>query len=364
MKSVSRWLSLVAGAGLVLGASSLHAASDPCGCNAGLVKEVIKQEQSSSVSLAFLKQIDQRQFEELKKDASASGHYGIIGGSATYSEFNEKRNSYLESVQYHLNTSQSDSLLIDTVKTEAWASCKKTCITQQQGFSCDIVDVTDDTAVVGCSWRPDNNESPRTVKIVSNQHFGDAETLAPHFGQSTNWHVPRDKFKDLAITATLQDGPSQTLKVAAVPKFRTEIKNVAFGSCIGKGGMEGVHFWGPVGESCNGLGGRPWGDYLQNPNQTVNQLCSCTGHGGVNGVRMWGPAGEACAGIPDWGTYDQQCVPVNPNLKVCACGGHGNVLEGHTLWGPKDAACGGMQNDVWGKYSQYCVGSTETTVPQ
>jgi hypothetical protein len=309
-----------------------------------------------------LRQIDQRQFEELKKDASASGYYGIIGGSATYSEFDQKRNSYLESVQYRLNTSQSDSLLIDTVKTDAWASCKKTCIMQQQGFSCDVVDITDDTAIVGCSWRPPENKSPRTVTIVSTQTFEKRELLAPHLGQSTDWHVPRDKYKDLAITATLEDGPSQTLMISAVPRFIQKVKPVRLGSCIGAKGMQGVHFWGPVGESCNGLGGKPWGDYLQNPNKTVNQICSCTGHDGVNGVRMWGPAGEDCAGIPAWGKYDQQCVPVDGTLKVCACGAHGDVMEGHTLWGPDGAACGGMPKNAWGTYSQYCVGPTTETI--
>ncbi|MGU7816591.1 hypothetical protein [Burkholderia sp. AW49-1] len=363
MKSITPALFFTTAA-FLLGPPSLYAASDSCGCNAGLVKEVMKREQSSRVSLAFLKQIDQRQFEELKKDASLGGYYGIIGGSATYGEFNQKRNSYLESVNYKLDASQSDTLLIDTVKTEEWSSCKKICITQQQGFSCDVVDVTDDTAIVGCSWRPVQNEEPRTVTIISNQNFQKAELLAPHYGQTTNWHVPRVKNKDLAVTATLQNGPSQTLKIPAVPVVMTELKNVALGSCIGRGGLQGVHFWGPVGESCNGLPGKPWGDYLQNPSKQVTQLCSCTGHGGVNGVRMWGPAGEDCAGIPIWGKYDQQCVPVNADFKACACGGHGNVLDGHTLWGPKDAECGGMPDDVWGKYSQYCVGSSTVPITQ
>jgi hypothetical protein len=54
MRSAFRSSFIVTSGALLLGFSSVYAAPDPCGCNAGLVKEVTKREQSSSVSLAFL----------------------------------------------------------------------------------------------------------------------------------------------------------------------------------------------------------------------------------------------------------------------------------------------------------------------
>lgn len=124
---------------------------------------------------------------------------------------------------------------------------------------------------------------------------------------------------------------------------------VQLSSCIGRGGLEGVHFWGPDGQFCNGI--VAWGPYSEKHFEAPSQICSCKGHGGVEGVTLWGPEGAACAGISSWGTYNQDCASAN-ELKMCSCVGHGNILEGHILWGPKNSDCGGFSS--WGRYAQSC----------
>lgn len=124
---------------------------------------------------------------------------------------------------------------------------------------------------------------------------------------------------------------------------------VIISSCIGRGGVEGVHFWGPNGQTCNGISS--WGSYAERHFEMPEQICSCKGHGGVEGVTMWGPEGATCAGISSWGTYNQDCVST-ADLTVCSCVGHGNILEGHVLWGPRSNHCGGFSS--WGRYSQSC----------
>jgi hypothetical protein len=123
-------------------------------------------------------------------------------------------------------------------------------------------------------------------------------------------------------------------------------------SCVGHGGVQGVRFWGPRGEPCNGIS--DWGTYsAQCQAPGAKRLCKCSGHGGVEGVTLWGPEGYPCGGMSDnaWGTYSAGCVePATQAL--CSCKGNGNVIGGMDLWGPKDDFCAGF--DGWGRYTAYC----------
>src|SRR5262245_40276619 len=90
---------------LICGGPSANAAlNDPCGCNAGLAPELVKYSSSSQVKLAFIQQIDEKQYEKIKKDGSADADIvDLIRGSARYSEFNEKRHDYLSKTNFSLN---------------------------------------------------------------------------------------------------------------------------------------------------------------------------------------------------------------------------------------------------------------------
>ncbi|MFO6419110.1 hypothetical protein ACLBKS_02780 [Hylemonella sp. W303a] len=334
--------------------SAQAALNDPCGCNAGLAPELVKYSSSSQVKLAFIQQIDEKQYEKIKRDGSAGADIiDFVSGTANYSDFSEKRRSYISSTNFSLNAEQSESLLFSTVRTTDWGACKRQCIKSQQGFVCDVAEFTEKNIAVSCSWRPEGAAKKRQVNV-----HADGKTLSPQSidpNTTRDWHFSRDPSRDLLMTFTPEGGSSQTLKIAATPmSVPTTVRPVKLGSCIGRGGLNGVHFWGPEGADCNGIA--PWGKYLADSSVPApTEVCSCTGHGGPKGVRLWGPKGSACGGIPDWGTYKDQCVSAS-SLTVCGCVGHGNILEGHILWGPKDQACGGMASTQWGKYTQYCVG--------
>jgi hypothetical protein len=120
-------------------------------------------------------------------------------------------------------------------------------------------------------------------------------------------------------------------------------------SCVGRGGVVDVHFWGPKNGLCNDQNG--WGPYAQNCKQ-VTEVCSCVGRGSVQGVRLYGPKSEACGGFSDWGKYEFNCVELKSE-SYCSDVAHGDKLENQALWGPKGFSIGG--NDSWGTYQSRCV---------
>lgn len=340
---------------LVLVNQSSHAAlNDPCGCNAGLAPRTSQSASSSKLSLAFLQQIDEKQYEQLKRDGSAGADImGLISGTANYSEFNVKRREHLSSTNFSLNSEQSQSLLLSSVDTGAWAICKKECIKNQQGFACDVGAFVARTISISCMWRPEDATAARKIEaIVNGTREPGSRTIKPH--TPTDWQFPRDPEQDLLITMKLEGGSSQTLRIAATPKDVPEPpRPVSMGSCLGRGGVDGVQFWGPEGQHCNGI--PEWGAYQRTSSDpSPTRLCSCTGKGGVDGVRLWGPEGKTCANIPAWGKYDQQCVSAT-SATICNCFGHGNILDRHLIWGPQGKDCGGMTDPRWGTYSQACV---------
>jgi len=51
-------------------------------------------------------------------------------------------------------------------------------------------------------------------------------------------------------------------------------------------------------------------------------------------------------------TPTKTAVSATDFRQICACNGRGDALSAQTLYGPKDAACGGVAD--WGKYQQAC----------
>ena len=180
--------------------------NDPCGCNAGLAPEVTKFTSNSQVQLAFLQQIDQKQFEEIKKGGTLSGNYlGIISGSASYDEFQQKRNELFSKTSFNLSVDQSQSLLFSTVNTTDWGKCKKQCIQSQTGFICDISEATKSVVAASCSWRPEGQASKRTVEIVANAKPLKSQDIEPNTMRS--WQIARNPNVDLLLTFTLNRVP-------------------------------------------------------------------------------------------------------------------------------------------------------------
>ncbi len=160
--------------------------------------------------------------------------------------------------------------------------------------------------------------------------------------------VKRIPDQDMRVIANIGE-ESDNVFVSLIPPApppQTAAITVAY--CIGRGGMQGVHLWGPNGADCNGLPG--WGKY-DGARQETAQLGSCTGGGGFQGVALWGPVGAACGGMSNgaWGKYGATEVVKVVNSGLGSCVGRGDVLSGHLLWGPKGHPCGGIAG--WGSYN-------------
>jgi hypothetical protein len=325
------------------------ATNDICGCNAGLAQEVLATSSNRQLKLAYLKQVDQKQWEEIRKSGSLGGTYKGISIDLDYSEMSKRRSELFEKERFNMSESEAQSLVLTTVKTRDWGECKKMCIAAQSGFVCDASDMTADVLAVSCSWRP-TGPSPQFIKVSVSLNGKKIEPVSIERNTVAHWQYGRDPKRDMLVTF---NGPygGQTVRADRVPPEQPlpQAAPVKIGECIGRGGVEGVHFYGPQGENCNNISA--WGPFSTASSSQPSRICSCKGHGGVEGVTLWGPEGASCAGIADWGKYDQECKDV-AQLSICGCVGNGNILQGMTLWGPKDSSCGGFS--VWGTYNQTC----------
>lgn len=191
--------------------------SDPCGCNAGLAPEILNQSSNSSLIHAFVKQIDESQFEQIDVGASTDGDIeNLLRGSMNYSDFQERRRDFFAREDFSLSAEQSQSYILSTVRTSDWAACKRQCINRQTGFYCGISEFTSTHVAASCSWRPEGNAVQRSVIITVNGLEYSTEEILPN--TSRDWQIPRESTKDLLTTFTLSDGSSRTLRVSKTPE--------------------------------------------------------------------------------------------------------------------------------------------------
>lgn len=337
--------------------TTVQALDDPCGCSAGLAPLVVQHSSSDYLKLAFLKQIDEQQYEKVKKGGSIGIEiFEMFGVNLSYNQFDERRRQYLEKQKFALSREKSQSFVLSTVQTGDWGKCMQACIDSQRSFYCGIAALTKSVVALRCSWRPEGGTAINERKVTVVVDSTEVGSKSVPVNTQRDWQFPRNPSKDMLITFTPEGASSSTIEVAATPVEPPppSPKPVAIGSCVGDGGLKNVQFWGPVGEACNGISS--WGQYLVNTTSTPpTEMCSCIGHGGPEGVRLWGPKGSVCGGIPKWLTYSEKCVSID-TLEVCGCTGRGNILSGHVLWGPRGENCGGMDDPQWGTYNQYCIG--------
>lgn len=189
--------------------------NDSCGCNAGLAPEYFSSNTVSEEGYAFLHQIDEKQFHEIKKSGSADGKYlELFRASADYGEFDTKRREYLSKTSYKHSKDQSMSIVHTGTPTEDWLSCKRACI-QQLGFHCGTSIITTSTAAISCSWKPEGAALKKTVSIVMNTQVISSETIDPN--TTKDWQFARPVNQDLLLTFTLDGLSSQSIKIAAIP---------------------------------------------------------------------------------------------------------------------------------------------------
>jgi hypothetical protein len=128
---------------IVGGAAFAQRQSDDCGCSAALAKDVISTISSDRQQYAFLNVIDQRTFEEVKKNSS-SGFFAaipivgaLIDSSSSWNEFQQKRTSYFQQIQYSGSRDQEFQqlqIVTSTVAYPAWSECMRACARNKQGL--------------------------------------------------------------------------------------------------------------------------------------------------------------------------------------------------------------------------------------
>lgn len=117
--------------------------SDDCGCNAALAKDVISTISSDRQQYAFLSVIDQRTFEELKSSSTSDLFASIqivgalIASSSSWNEFQQKRTSYFQQIQYIGSRDQEFQqlqIVTATIAYPAWSECMRACARNKQGL--------------------------------------------------------------------------------------------------------------------------------------------------------------------------------------------------------------------------------------
>jgi hypothetical protein len=213
-RKLARYFSLIS---LTLVFTQAHAElNDICGCNAGLAREVVQYSSNSQLKLAFIQQIDEKQYDKIIKEGSVGVDViDLISGTANYKQFDEKRRAYLSNTNFTFSVEQSQSLLFSTINTTDWGKCKRACIESQNGFFCDVADFTKKNIVASCNWKTVGVEKSRKVKVIADGESLKNETIDPN--TSRDWHFARNPSQDILMTFTLENGPSRTLKVVATP---------------------------------------------------------------------------------------------------------------------------------------------------
>jgi hypothetical protein len=308
--------------------------------------------------LAWMNLVNEQNYESKKEEASA-----IIPGyfSGSWSSFAEKRSELYKEQNYMSDEYESRQELRIELPKEAFDKWIKCVEINSNGLFFTIEDIDSKGATLRVDWKPAPGLSGQPLINITVELEGAKPST---FEKISNINVGTSRYKltrvseNTIIRGILNgkiNGDNYSQKIY-IPNLKTEIKQIPIEicSCVGHGGVEGVTFWGPKGEPCNGIAS--WGTYSQNC-QKVTQICKCQGHGGVEGVTMWGPKNFNCGGIETWGKYSG--LPVNISKikvsnfqKFCSCIGKGDILNGMTLWGPNGEFCGGIQS--WGDYDFYC----------
>lgn len=233
--------------------------------------------------------------------------------------------------------------------SEAAVEAYKACIKSlpSAGPRVLVYDATETGATVSVTWFSGPGAPTKTTGNVS-VVGGAINSPFPkkwRTGEKVTRTINRATSEDLRVVVNIGGSSDDLFLSRLPPPLPPQPVGIRIGSCIGKGGVEGVRLWGPTSEYCNGI--RSWGFYDAQV-RLVTQVGSCLGRGGEQGVRLYGPIGEDCGGIDTWGKYTS-AVNIE-TIGFSSCKGHGDILEGHDLWGPTGALCGGMSDTQWGKY--------------
>lgn len=317
-------------------------------CAGTLVKDTFNGSYSSVENLAAYRLRYGSSYEASKVSAGAT--IPIYGAPINFdlASASSAASSYFDQSKLDWGTTRLESVATQTlseVAVEAYKACRKSL--SSIGPRVLVYNATATKATVSVTWFSGPGAPKKNVKGDVSVDGGSTNGSFPknwETGQKVTRTINRTKFQDLSVIANI-GGLSDDQFVSQLPPHIEKASGIGIGSCIGKGGVEGVRLWGPVSEYCNGI--PAWGFY-DAQSRRVLKIGSCLGHGGLEGVRLYGPADENCGGIASWGQY-KDIVAVS-SAGISSCKGRGDKLEGHDLWGPTGALCGGMKDPRWGLY--------------
>lgn len=316
-------------------------------CAGALVKDNFNGSYSSVETLAAFRLRYGASSSSSSTNAGATVPIYDVPVGFSYDTASSAASNYFDQSSFQWGSKRLESVATQTLSSaavEAYKTCRKSL--PATGPRVLVYDATETGATVSVTWFSAPGAPPKTRGTVDLEGGRLSSDFPPKWetGQKITRTISREKATDLRVVVNI-GGSSDDEFVSQLPQPVALPAGLQIGSCIGKGGVEGVRLWGPPSEYCNGI--RDWG-YYDARVRRVTQIGSCLGHGGEEGVRLYGPIGQNCGGIDGCGQYTNATEIAT--IGISSCRGHGNILEGHDLWGPTGALCGGMIDSRWGKY--------------
>ena len=330
-------------------------------CDPEAFKYLDSAEMDVTTSLAYLRTVTEKNFERRKQD----GSIGVtipdtpFTFDGSWSDFKEKRRQFFEQYEFNYSYTDASSYLkagLDTNSVAAYTQCLKQNFPVRAWL--EVGSPKAKKVVIKIEVALPGVLGPLPVAIeFSGIEQGQPASLNRDLTNPGNTSISVNRNTSEAFTATFRIKNSAGQDVVSdslfIPKLVVRIPDTRFSAplahCIGSGGVQGLHLWGPENDACAGIGGG-WGQYKKAA-VTATEICSCRGKGGVDGIASWAPRGTPCWGVSAWGTHDTDCRKLTKG-GYCACRGQGGA-QGVQLWGPNGADCGGIGGG-WGKYTTSC----------
>jgi hypothetical protein len=310
-------------------------------CAVALVRDKRNFYSRDISALAIMRLVDTSQSnnEGGEVDWESLNPNGYFEGSAGY--VSNQSNQYFENSTLDWTEDRLKSVATQTLSANAVEAYNNCLDRYSFGPQISIFNATDNQATVRIRWVA-HPGAPTTISGVEiTLRNGSTSTRLPSMWQTQqvfDFIVDRIPNTDMRIVANFgisSDNAFLSRPVAVNPPQR--VAELRLGSCIGRGGIRDVRFWGPEGEDCSGQ--YPWGKYDAQV-RVVRSMGSCIGRGSVQDIRLYGPTGEPCGGFPAWGVYQPSIDITERGVSACRAG-NSNMTD-HVLWGPTGLACGGL----------------------
>ncbi len=144
-------------------------------CNFASFKDNTKFDQTISEKVNYLKIIDKTMFDSMKSDSSykafMSGSFGLFDGSADFSKFNVKRNTFFKKIKYNRNFDSATSFTSNSLNDnglKAYLSCLEA---NQNGLFVKVVRATESSVEISLLWKP-SLAAPSNIDINVKQLTG------------------------------------------------------------------------------------------------------------------------------------------------------------------------------------------------